>query len=68
MLIIVTCWSNAQLILKFPLFPLFQRGRALFPLFGKRGVRGDFKESSSFELPKTSFANEKRTSSLIKGR
>jgi hypothetical protein len=33
-LIIVTCYSNVQLILKSPLIPLFQRGRTLFPLFG----------------------------------
>jgi len=28
-----------QLFLKSPLFPLFQRGRSLFPLFGKEGLR-----------------------------
>jgi len=37
-LIIVTYYSNVQLILKSPLLPLFQRGKSFVPLFGKEGL------------------------------
>jgi hypothetical protein len=49
-LIIVTCQSNVQLILKSPLLPLFQRGKSRFPLFGMSHTVHTFEKEGLGEI------------------